>query len=459
MISNFYNLGFGYDARSRLISASDLVFTNNECRLDLIVSNRYDHIGRRVKKITRDSEITFFYDGWNLVEERIAYANGTTATINYYWGKDLSGTLQGAGGVGGLLYLTVHSSSPTNSPIPDAQLYIPCYDNNGNVTRYLDANGNTVVQYGYDAFGDVLAYAIYGSDFFRHRFSTKYFDDETGLYYYGYRFYCTWLMRWLTRDPIGEEVEVNLYRFCRNSGLTRVDINGLWPWTPIWSEQTARQAVIDKISEMRKNGYNFAADALAHFVSDTSRNIDLSQHANEISSNIHWQRSFVDSVLANLKKKDPKGTGQKITIGDIDHAANFDKPMPPTDNIGTVFTKQFDHRFYQTQSMGLFYALYGSRYSYYGTASWKQCNNSTILVHMVTTKIDVDVKVVCWDRLTYPDGMGRTAINSYSAANYLEKVRLYNRPYLFLRWNEKGRWTSTFWSTINGGGTHLKKEE
>ena len=38
-----------------------------------------------------------FYDGWNLVEERITYTNDTTPTIRYYWGKDLSGALQGAG--------------------------------------------------------------------------------------------------------------------------------------------------------------------------------------------------------------------------------------------------------------------------------------------------------------------------------------------------------------------------
>lgn len=39
----------------------------------------------------------------NLIEERIAYTNGNTSTIHYYWGKDLSGSFQGAGGVGGLL--------------------------------------------------------------------------------------------------------------------------------------------------------------------------------------------------------------------------------------------------------------------------------------------------------------------------------------------------------------------
>ena len=41
-------------------------------------------------------------------------------------GYGISGILQGAGGVGGLLYLTV-----------DGEPYIPCYDNNGNIIRYL----------------------------------------------------------------------------------------------------------------------------------------------------------------------------------------------------------------------------------------------------------------------------------------------------------------------------------
>ena len=93
------------------------------------------------------------------------------STTKYYWGKDLSGTLQGAGGVGGLLYETI-----------DGVIYIPCYDNNGNITKYVDANGNVVASYTYDAFGKLIAKAGALADFFRHRFSTKYFDVETELY-------------------------------------------------------------------------------------------------------------------------------------------------------------------------------------------------------------------------------------------------------------------------------------
>ena len=148
---------------------------------------------RNVDATSGLAKIRFYY-GWNLIEERIAYTNGNNSTIRYYWGRDLSGTLHGAGGVGGLLFLTVSTSNiepqTPNSSTPNLQLFIPCYDNNGNVTRYLDSSGNTVAQYTYDAFGNTIGKSGLMCDFFRHRFSTKYLDIETGLYYYGYRFYC-----------------------------------------------------------------------------------------------------------------------------------------------------------------------------------------------------------------------------------------------------------------------------
>ena len=33
-------------------------------------------------------------------------------------------------------------------------------------------------------------------------FSTKFYDWETGLYYYGYRYYNPSTGRWLSRDPL-----------------------------------------------------------------------------------------------------------------------------------------------------------------------------------------------------------------------------------------------------------------
>ena len=101
------NRRFAYDAQSRLVSVGDWQYdaTNGLWHFDLVVSNRYDHLDRRVQKITPEATTTYFYDGWLPVKEVVANTNGATDVIEYHWGKDLSGTIGGAGGVGGLLYL------------------------------------------------------------------------------------------------------------------------------------------------------------------------------------------------------------------------------------------------------------------------------------------------------------------------------------------------------------------
>ncbi|MGI6494963.1 MAG: hypothetical protein ACOX5G_02530 [Kiritimatiellia bacterium] len=90
---------YAYDAENRLIAA----YSNTVC----IVSNAYDHASRRVLKWTPCHTTTFVYDGWLPILEIIATAS-EVATNAYVWGKDLSGTLQGAGGVGGLLAVSLN---------------------------------------------------------------------------------------------------------------------------------------------------------------------------------------------------------------------------------------------------------------------------------------------------------------------------------------------------------------
>ncbi len=172
---------------------------------EVILQNEYDTRSRRVRKVTPETTHTFVYDGWNLVKETIVFTNGATEVVHYVWGKDFSGTMQGAGGVGGLLAVKRNGA-----------WYHPFYDNNGNVTAYVDSQGNVVASYSYDAFGNTITQSGAMADIFSHRFSTKYLDAGTGHYYYGYRFYSPVLSRWLNRDPIAEEGGVNLYAFCEN---------------------------------------------------------------------------------------------------------------------------------------------------------------------------------------------------------------------------------------------------
>jgi hypothetical protein len=91
------------------------------------------------------------------------------------WGLDLSGTEQGAGGVGGLLYSTQLS---TNNP----QQSFFCYDGNGNVAALLDASGSTMsARYEYGPFGERIRASGLLAKTNPFRFSTKYQDEETRL--------------------------------------------------------------------------------------------------------------------------------------------------------------------------------------------------------------------------------------------------------------------------------------
>jgi RHS repeat-associated protein len=98
-----------------------------------------------------------------------------------------------------------------------------------------DPAGAIVAKYEYDPYGNRTNYdpnvpeydqpltepsAVKGQPF---RFSTKYFDSETGLSYFGGRYYNPALGRWLNRDPIDELGGVNLYAYVGNDPVDRFD--------------------------------------------------------------------------------------------------------------------------------------------------------------------------------------------------------------------------------------------
>jgi RHS repeat-associated protein len=144
----------------------------------------------------------------------------------YTWGLDLSGTFQDAGGIGGLLAL----HDPEDDPTPDKN-YMFFYGANGNVGQLIDweNDGALVATYEYTPYGSVYAQAGDYAEENPIHFSTKYFDTETALGYWGYRYYSPRLGRWLNRDPIKERGGKNLYRFVLNSPLGWIDPDGLIP--------------------------------------------------------------------------------------------------------------------------------------------------------------------------------------------------------------------------------------
>jgi RHS repeat-associated protein len=164
------------------------------------------------------SSTLFLYDGWNLIAELNALS-ANSVTRSYVWGLDLSGSFQGAGGVGGLLF--------ASSPAPSSMLHAPCFDGNGNVIALVDmSTGAKSATYEYNAFGEtIISEGVAAANPFR--FSTKYTDSETSLIYYGLRYYNAVAGRWVNRDPRGERGGINLMAAMRNDLLSRIDPLGL----------------------------------------------------------------------------------------------------------------------------------------------------------------------------------------------------------------------------------------
>ncbi|HPT16148.1 MAG TPA: RHS repeat-associated core domain-containing protein, partial [Kiritimatiellia bacterium] len=237
---------YSWDAENRLVEVRPATTNVGS----MLMQCMYDHLGRRVGKRVfawstfgdhddwhwTDSRY-FTYDGWNLIEERKPSARPTTmvpyipltnttllgmggaTAANYVWGLDMAGSLQGAGGVGGLLARSAPESSDFD--------YAYC-DANGNVTGLVDTNGNVVARYDYDPYGNLLAQSGDQAEANPFRFSSKLWDGETELYYYGYRFYSPETGRWLNRDPIEEGGGLNIYAYVDNDSLSRYDILGFW---------------------------------------------------------------------------------------------------------------------------------------------------------------------------------------------------------------------------------------
>ena len=211
---------YTWDAENRLVTLVGHTGVGQPLRLDF----EYDAQGRRIRKRVWNNtagtgspalERKYIYDGWNLLVE----LDGANAVVNSFtWGLDLSGTLQGAGGVGGLIAIKPAASAAR----------FAAYDGNGNVVALIDAGtGQTDTHYEYGPFGESLRATGAMATANPFRFSTKYTDGETDLVYYGHRYYNSSTGRWPSRDPIEEKGGRNLYAFVGNNGVNSTDPLGL----------------------------------------------------------------------------------------------------------------------------------------------------------------------------------------------------------------------------------------
>jgi RHS repeat-associated protein len=188
---------YAYDEQGRRIYAKIMEWNTNSSSYQIITEERY------------------WYDGWNIIGRADL---ATTLVQNFVWGLDLSGTMQGAGGVGGLLILNDSTGAS----------YFYNYDGNGNVLALINANdGTTVAQYDYDPFLGVIRADGLMAKANPFLGSTKFYDWDTEFYNYGHRIYKPATGTWPNRDPLEENGGLNLNGFASNDGINAIDPLGL----------------------------------------------------------------------------------------------------------------------------------------------------------------------------------------------------------------------------------------
>ncbi|MCX6908426.1 MAG: RHS repeat-associated core domain-containing protein [Verrucomicrobia bacterium] len=179
----------------------------------VIAEYAYDALFRRTKKMVSGNTRHFYYSSqWQIVEERLG--NSTPADRQFVWG------------LLGIDDLVLRDRFTSGSE----RLY--AIHDTMHVTAIVDAGGDVQERYGYDAFGltHILSPNFYlqaSSAFdWETRFCGYRWDDEPGLYQVRYRYLHSGLGRWLSRDPVDRQGELNLYSYVTNTPTVLIDTSG-----------------------------------------------------------------------------------------------------------------------------------------------------------------------------------------------------------------------------------------
>jgi len=167
----------------------------------------YDSAGRRIAKSENNLLTLYIWDGMDIIATVDA-----AGEITAYFTRGIGI----AGDVGSLIAETRFSGGTATTTYLHSNW-------RGDVVMATDASGAVVGEYSYTTFGEQLS--VTGTYTPRFTFSSKE-CDASGLVYYGFRYYSPVLCRWISEDPIREAGGINLYQFCGNNPVNRIDRDG-----------------------------------------------------------------------------------------------------------------------------------------------------------------------------------------------------------------------------------------
>ena len=186
------------------------------------ITYKYNIKGLRTRKYNSDYTYYYYYDDNNNL---IAMMQGGVVAYFYY----------------------DSNNSVTAMSINDSMYY---YVKNlqGDITKIVNHQGKVMVEYTYDAWGNILkeksnvspSYATV-KDFNPFRYRGYVYDTDTGLYYLQTRYYDPKTGRFINADDTayvdtnsGTPLSTNMFAYCENNYINDVDPSGFWSFSSNW---------------------------------------------------------------------------------------------------------------------------------------------------------------------------------------------------------------------------------
>ncbi|SDP54472.1 insecticidal toxin complex protein TccC [Pseudomonas arsenicoxydans] len=222
------DIAAAFDARGNLLELDQGRFLTWDLRNQL-------HSVSPVERASRNDSECYFYDGTGQRVRKIrslqTNARTVKAEVRYLPGLELR-TDSGTGEVlhvitaqAGLNTVRVlHWESDPPSGVNDQYRY-SLVDHLKSCTMELADDAHIISQEVFYPFGETAWFTGSDVDYKTIRYSGKE-RDATGLYYYGFRYFISWLQRWLSPDPAGSVDGFNYYAMVANSPVTFMDIDG-----------------------------------------------------------------------------------------------------------------------------------------------------------------------------------------------------------------------------------------
>ncbi|MBA3957521.1 MAG: RHS repeat-associated core domain-containing protein [Parachlamydiaceae bacterium] len=256
---------FSYDLNGNLVECSQNgVVTKYEYdaldRLTSVTQNQkqtryqYDHFHRRLKKE---------HFVWN---DKKRIWDSKDVQYFLYVAQDEIGSIDAKGQIKELRILGKGLGAEIGATVAievKDRLLIPVHNLRGDICCLVDAATSKVCHtYRYSAYGERTSED--GVDLIPWGFASKRYDSETGLVYFGRRYYAPHLGRWMTADPLGFADGPNLYAYVHNNPLTHFDLYGLFALNSSNSFKNDKMGVFGNnfnSSLSKMSGRNFSRSA------------------------------------------------------------------------------------------------------------------------------------------------------------------------------------------------------